>query len=78
MLDDLKILSKDGFRLIRIYDSRENSAAVLELIKTHKIPIRGLLGAWLSAEVNNPKYSEKPKPFTPEKLSSQKVGNKLC
>ena len=56
MLDDLKILSKDGFRLIRIYDSRENSAAVLELIKTHKIPIRGLLGAWLSAEVNNPKY----------------------
>ena len=44
MLQDLKILSKDGFRLIRLYDSRENSAAILKLIKTHKLPIRVLLG----------------------------------
>lgn len=75
MLQDLKILSKDGFRLIRLYDSRENSAAILKLIKTHKLPIRVLLGAWLSAEVNNPKCPWKPKPFTQEELSSQKVGN---
>ncbi|MDA7643178.1 hypothetical protein N8665_02615, partial [Akkermansiaceae bacterium] len=75
MLQDLKILSKDGFRLIRLYDSRENSAAILKLIKTHKLPIRVLLGAWLSAEVNNPKCPWKPQPFTPEELSSQKVGN---
>ncbi|MDC0266283.1 hypothetical protein OAK71_01170, partial [bacterium] len=60
MLQDLKILSKDGFRLIRLYDSRENSAAILKLIKTHKLPIRVLLGAWLSAEVNNPKCPWKP------------------
>ncbi len=75
MLEDLKILSKDGFKLIRLYDCRENSAAVLKLIKTHKLPIRVLLGAWLSAEVNNPKCPWKPKPFTPEELSSQKLGN---
>lgn len=76
MLEDLKILSKDGFRLIRLYDSRENSAAVLKLIKGHKLPIKVLLGAWLSAEVNNPKCPWKPKPFTPEELASKKVGNR--
>lgn len=75
MLEDLKILSKDGFKLIRLYDSRENAATVLKLIETHKLPIKILLGAWLSAEVNNPKCPWKPKPFTPEELAAKKVGN---
>lgn len=75
MLEDLKILSKDGFKLIRLYDSRENASAVLKLIKAHQLPIKVLLGAWLSAEVNNPKCPWKPKPFTPEELAAKKVGN---
>ena len=76
MLEDLKILAKDGFKLIRLYDARENSATVLKLIKAENLPIKVLLGAWLSAEVNNPKCPWKPKPFTTEELVTKKAGNR--
>ena len=55
MLEDLEILTKAGFKLIRLYDSRENSEAILKLIKSEKLPMKVLLGAWLDGEVNNPK-----------------------
>jgi len=51
ILEDLKILSSKGFRLIRLYDSGENSQSVLELIDANDINIKVMLGIWLSAEL---------------------------
>lgn len=53
ILEDLEILAAHGFRLIRLYDAGENSAATLELIRQHELPIKVLLGIWLSAELSN-------------------------
>src|SRR5258706_6539622 len=51
ILEDLQILSRKGnFGLIRLYDSQENSAAILRLIETNKLNLKVLLGAWLDAE----------------------------
>jgi len=53
-LEDLKILSEEaGFKLIRIYDSRENSELVLKVIKENNLDIKVLLGIWLDAELSN-------------------------
>jgi exo-beta-1,3-glucanase (GH17 family) len=51
--EDLDILVAHGFRLLRLYDSGENSQAVLELIHQRKLPIKILLGLWLDAQVSN-------------------------
>jgi exo-beta-1,3-glucanase (GH17 family) len=53
VLEDLQILTAHGFRLIRLYDSGENSLTTLELIRQHDLPIKVLLGMWLDAEVSN-------------------------
>ncbi|MBT8440744.1 MAG: hypothetical protein KJO76_00045, partial [Gammaproteobacteria bacterium] len=53
ILEDLQILVANDFRMIRLYDSGENSALTLELIREHGLPIKVLLGMWLSAEVSN-------------------------
>jgi len=53
ILEDLRILVDHGFSLIRMYDSGENTAATLRLIREHGIPIRVLLGIWLDAEISN-------------------------
>jgi exo-beta-1,3-glucanase (GH17 family) len=53
ILEDLGILVDHGFRLIRLYDSGENSRTTLELIREHDLPIEVLLGMWLDAEVSN-------------------------
>ncbi len=53
ILEDLEILVHHGFRLIRMYDSGENTAATLSLIRKHEIPIKVLLGIWLDAEISN-------------------------
>ncbi|MFK7759078.1 MAG: glycosyl hydrolase family 17 protein [Phycisphaerales bacterium] len=76
ILEDLQILERDTpFRLLRLYDSRENSETVLKLIKEHDLPFTVMLGAWLSAEVNNPDCPWKPEPFTGEELAQNKRGN---
>lgn len=51
--EDLEILVRDGFGLIRMYDSRENTRTTLELIRRHDLPIKVLLGVWLDAELSN-------------------------
>ena len=51
--EDLEILVSHGFRLIRLYDSGENSAATLRLIRQHRLPVKVLLGIWLDAEFSN-------------------------
>lgn len=53
ILEDLQILTSNGFELIRVYDSGENSARTLELIRAHGLPIKVLLGIWLRAEISN-------------------------
>jgi len=53
-LEDLKILSgKANFKLIRIYDSGENSEMILNVIKENNIDMKVLLGIWLKAELSN-------------------------
>ncbi len=53
ILEDLEILVAHDFKLLRLYDSGENSLATLELIRDHKIPIKVMLGIWLRAEISN-------------------------
>lgn len=53
ILEDLEILVAHDFKLIRLYDSGENSLATLELIRQHDLPIKVLLGMWLEAEFSN-------------------------
>ena len=54
ILEDLRILTDiEGFELIRLYDSGENSATVLELIKEHRLKLKVMLGIWLNAELSN-------------------------
>lgn len=54
VLQDLQILSHNSnFKLIRVYDSGENSEMVLKVIKENNIDIKVLLGIWLRAELSN-------------------------
>jgi exo-beta-1,3-glucanase (GH17 family) len=56
ILEDLRILTRDyNFGLIRLYDSRETSEAVLRLIQEHDLKLNVMLGIWLSAEISNHK-----------------------
>ena len=53
ILEDLRIMADAGFGVIRLYDTRENTASTLKLIREHDIPIKVLLGMWLDAEISN-------------------------
>ena len=57
ILEDLKIIRDEmGFKLIRLYDSGENSAAVLRIINENSFDIKVMLGIWLNAvRDRNPK-----------------------
>jgi exo-beta-1,3-glucanase (GH17 family) len=77
ILEDLGILVRDGFRLIRMYDSRENTRTTLELIRRHDLPLRVLLGVWLDAELSNHEgcpWLEEPIPA--DKLAANVVANR--
>lgn len=52
-VEDLQILSDAGFRLIRLYDSGENSEMVLRVIQDNHLDMKVLLGIWLKAELSN-------------------------
>jgi exo-beta-1,3-glucanase (GH17 family) len=53
-LEDLKILSRDSyFKLIRLYDSGENSQMILKVIDENSLDIKVMLGIWLKAEISN-------------------------
>ncbi len=54
VLEDLNIITKEqGFHLIRVYDSGENSELILKVIKDNNIDIKVMLGIWLQAELSN-------------------------
>ena len=77
ILEDLRILVRDGFGLIRMYDSRENTRATLELIRRHGLPLKVLLGIWLDAELSNhegcPWLDE---PIPADKLAANAAANR--
>ncbi len=76
ILEDLNILLNHDIDLIRLYDSGENSATTLKLIKQHQLPIKVLLGMWLEAEVSNHlgcAWLEHPIPES--ELSANKLNN---
>lgn len=53
ILEDLQIILKNSlFNLIRLYDSGENSEAVLRIIKENQLDIKVMLGIWLKAELS--------------------------
>jgi exo-beta-1,3-glucanase (GH17 family) len=53
ILEDLRLLAANEFRLIRLYDSGENSTLTLKLIREYRLPIKVVLGIWLDAEISN-------------------------
>ena len=75
ILEDLQILTRHGFSLIRLYDSQVNSAAVLRLIDTHQLELKVMLGAWLSAEVDNPSCPWRTEPHSKETLAANLIKN---
>ena len=76
ILEDLEILVDHGFRLVRMYDTGENTEATLRLIRDNDIPIKVLLGIWLDAEISNhegcPWLDE---PIPGEKLAANTIKN---
>ncbi len=76
ILEDLRILADHDFRLIRLYDTGENSVSTLQLIREHDLPIKVLLGIWLRAEISNhegcPWLDE---PIPDEQLAANKLLN---
>lgn len=76
ILEDLRILSDQcHYSMIRLYDSQVNSEAVLRLIDRHQIKMKVLLGAWLDAEVNNPKCTWIKQPYPAERLQANQRNN---
>jgi exo-beta-1,3-glucanase (GH17 family) len=76
ILEDLEILSRHGnFGLIRLYDSRANSEAVLRLIEAHKIKMKVVLGAWLDAEMVNTNCPWLGQPPSPQTLAANRLKN---
>jgi exo-beta-1,3-glucanase (GH17 family) len=77
ILEDLKILEQSGgFRLLRLYDSQENSRTVIELIRGEKLPLKVMLGAWLDAEISS--YGTcawVAAPVPEEKLAANRTAN---
>ena len=53
VLEDLEILVAHDLKLIRMYDTEENTRTTLELIREHELPVKVLLGIWLRAEISN-------------------------
>lgn len=77
ILEDLKIINEEmGFKLIRLYDSGDNSESVLRLIKEHKLDIKVMLGIWLDAELSNHESCAwLTEPIPQEELDENKIKN---
>tara|TARA_B100002019_G_C21240331_1_gene585156 strand:- start:397 stop:1338 length:942 start_codon:yes stop_codon:yes gene_type:complete len=76
IIEDLDILVKEGFKLIRMYDCDQNTQDTLKIIRNHEYPIKVLLGVWLDAELSNHEacgWLEEPIPQ--EELEANKKSN---
>jgi len=75
-LEDLRLLSRDkDCGMMRLYDSQENAKIVLKLIRREKLPMKVLLGAWLTAEVHNPNCPWLTAPIPQATLDANKLEN---
>ena len=76
ILEDLEILLAHDFKLIRMYDSGENTRDTLDVIRQHDLPIKVVQGIWLDAEFSNhqgcPWLDE---PIPAEKLAANALKN---
>ena len=52
--EDLRILRKH-WRVLRLYDCGRHAERVLQVIRSDRLDFEVLLGAWLAAEVSNPR-----------------------
>jgi len=52
--EDLRILRKH-WRVLRLYDCTLHAERVLQVIRSDRLDFEVLLGAWLAAEVSNPR-----------------------
>jgi exo-beta-1,3-glucanase (GH17 family) len=76
VLEDLQLLNRQGnFSLIRLYDARENSEAVLRLIRDKELKMKVVLGAWLDAEVSNTNCPWLKQSFSQAALDANKLKN---
>ena len=76
ILEDIKILVDHVFKLIRLYDSGENSRTTLELIRQHELPTKVLLGMWLEAEFSNHEgCAWLDEPIPADKLAANTLAN---
>ena len=76
IVEDLEILIAHGFRLIRLYDSGDNSLDTLKVIRQYDLPIKVLLGIWLDAEFSNHLGCEwLDEPIPEEKLAANVLKN---
>jgi exo-beta-1,3-glucanase (GH17 family) len=76
VMEDLQLITqKAGVNLIRLYDSGENSEAVLRIIDQNKINMKVMLGIWLNAELTNPGCSWLKEPIPQKTLDHNKLVN---
>jgi len=76
ILEDLTILARQmNFGLIRLYDSSKNSQDVLRIIRSNKIPMKVMLGAWLAAELYNTNCPWLKDKLSPKVLDANRINN---
>jgi len=78
ILEDLIILrDQTPFRLMRVYDSGENSEMVLKVIRENNLDFKVMLGVWLQAELSAHETCEwLLEPIPQEELDKNKILNK--
>ena len=59
--EDLKIIAKDGWQMIRTYGTEPFSKKTCEIIRAEKLPIKLVLGAWIATEKGNPTQQQSNK-----------------
>jgi exo-beta-1,3-glucanase (GH17 family) len=76
VLEDLQILVAHDLKLIRMYDTSDNTRTTLELIREHDLPVKVLLGIWLRAEISNHEgNSWLREPIPDEELAANSLRN---
>lgn len=73
--EDLKILMKDGYRYIRMYDPNEHARRALEVIREEKYPMKAMVGIDSDPESNNPDCPFEEQNYSKEELQKNKERN---
>lgn len=82
ILEDLEIIS-ERWQLIRLYGSDQQSQNIIDVIRQNKLPIRVMLGAWISAHQSEQENDEQVKDAIalanryPEIVVAVNVGNEI-